>query len=162
MYCKNCGKEYPKEKKICKDCKIALTPGTSPASANKGVNKKFIIIGVVLAAAVIALFLIIGLSGMVPADLKGEWYETTGMGGMLEFMPNGELSYNIFGEDKVGSYEYNSASKKGKLALDEKEMADFTCDGVTIEMDGAKYTRQYVEQMDFSEIFEGIADNLDK
>lgn len=156
MYCKKCGKDYDKKKKICKDCGIALTPGTSPATAKKGINKiAIVIIGVVM-LAVIAVFLIVGLSGMVPQDLKGEWYEVSGFGGELKFMPNGVLEYTIFGEPKEGSYEYNSSIGQGNLSMEEENMSEFTCDGLTIEMDGAKFTRQVVEQMDFSEIIESL------
>ncbi len=62
MYCKKCGKDYPKTKKVCADCGIALVPGASPASRDQKINKVPIIIFGVLVVVVVAVFLIVGLS----------------------------------------------------------------------------------------------------
>lgn len=67
MYCKKCGKDYKKTKKVCKECGIALTPGRSPGKKGNN-NKKFIIIGIAIFAVIIAFFLIVGLSGLFPAQ----------------------------------------------------------------------------------------------
>jgi uncharacterized membrane protein YvbJ len=61
MYCKKCGKDYPKNKKVCPDCGVALLTGSSPANRKHKVNKVAIIIFSVIVVAVIALFLILGL-----------------------------------------------------------------------------------------------------
>lgn len=61
MYCKQCAKDYPKTKKVCKDCGIALVPGTSPITRKRKANKGVIIVFGVLVVAVIAVFLILGL-----------------------------------------------------------------------------------------------------
>jgi hypothetical protein len=61
MYCKKCGKDYPKNKKVCPDCKFALVPGSSPASRTQKVNKTVIIVFGVIVVALIAVFLILGL-----------------------------------------------------------------------------------------------------
>lgn len=64
MYCKKCGKDYKKNKKVCKDCGIALTPGKSPGKKGDS-NKKFIIIGIAVFVVIVAFFLIVGLSGIL-------------------------------------------------------------------------------------------------
>ncbi len=160
MYCKKCGKDYPKEKKVCKDCRIALTHGTCPNSAKKGM-KIAVIAVIAVMMAVIALFLIIGLSGMLPQDLKGIWYETSGFGGIIEFKPNGELEFNGFGEEKTGTYKYNSSSGVGEisLAFEYIGISEFTCDGTTIDIGGAKYTRQEVEQLNYDQTVEEFLNN---
>jgi predicted nucleic acid-binding Zn ribbon protein len=61
MYCKQCGKDYPKTKKVCSDCGMALVTGTSPASRHRKVNKVVIIVFGVIVVAIIAVFLILGL-----------------------------------------------------------------------------------------------------
>ena len=160
MYCKKCGKDYPKNKKVCKDCGAALVPGTSPTSKHHK-NRGMIIGAIVGIVVVISVFLIIGLTGMVPADLKGTWYETTGMGGTLEFKASGVLAYTIYGDEGEGTYEYNSATGEGSLSRmsgDEEVEFTFTCDGTTITMDDVIYTKEYVEQVDFSDIFESLLD----
>ncbi len=66
MYCKKCGKEYKKDKKVCKDCGIALTPGKSPEKRGSS-NKTFIIVGIIVFIVIVAFFLIVGLGGATPA-----------------------------------------------------------------------------------------------
>ena len=61
MYCKSCGKDYPKNKKVCSDCGVALLTGSSPASRDHKVNKVAIIVFGVIVVAIIAVFLILGL-----------------------------------------------------------------------------------------------------
>jgi predicted nucleic acid-binding Zn ribbon protein len=61
MYCKQCGKDYPKNKKVCSDCGVALLTGTSPASRKRKVNKAVFIVFGVIVVAIIAVFLILGL-----------------------------------------------------------------------------------------------------
>jgi uncharacterized membrane protein YvbJ len=65
MYCKKCGKDYPKTKKVCKECGIALTQGQSPGKRGNS-NKKLIIIGIAIFVVIVAFFLIVGLGGIFP------------------------------------------------------------------------------------------------
>ncbi|MGI5848536.1 MAG: hypothetical protein ACOX8Q_00460 [Christensenellales bacterium] len=154
MYCKKCGKDYPKEKRVCKDCGIALTPGVSPVSKKRGI-KRMLIIGSAMIVIVVAVFLIIGLGGMVPSKLKGTWYETTGLGGTLEFKPYGVLQYKIMGHESEGSYQYDGAIEEGNMTRqigNEPRVSEFTCDGITIELDGATFTKKYVQQQDLGSL----------
>ncbi len=61
MYCKKCGKDYPKTKKVCADCGMALVSGSSPAGRKRTVNKAVFIVFGVLVVAIVAVFLILGL-----------------------------------------------------------------------------------------------------
>lgn len=61
MYCKKCGKNYPKNRKVCPDCGLALLPGVSPASREQKINKTVLIVFGVIVVAFIAVFLILGL-----------------------------------------------------------------------------------------------------
>ena len=159
MYCKKCGKEYKKDKKVCKECGIALTPGVSPKTKNKSNARVMIIAGAVV-VIVIAVFLIIGLGGMVPAALQGTWYETTGMGGTLAFKSYGELDSVVFGVAYKGTYQYDGATQQGIISrntTDEEGDLEFTCDGTTLEVSGATFTKQYVEQQTLDDLFGGMA-----
>jgi len=61
MYCKKCGKNYPKNRKVCPDCGLALLPGVSLASREFKINKTTLIVFGVIVVVLIAVFLIIGL-----------------------------------------------------------------------------------------------------
>lgn len=165
MYCKQCGKNYPKSKRLCKDCGIALVQGTSPESKKTKIKKDAIISACVAAVVVVAVFLIIGLTGMVPSDVKGTWYETSGYGGIMEFEPNGVLGVTAMGELSKGTYTYDSALKQGEISValftDEQTDLEFTFDDSKIEMDGMTYTNQYVEQINLNDMFKDIVDGLE-
>ena len=61
MYCKKCGKEYPKTKKVCGDCGVALVNGVAPTSRVQKFNRVPVIIFGVIVVVLVAVFLIIGL-----------------------------------------------------------------------------------------------------
>ena len=142
MYCKKCGKDYKKNKKVCDDCSIALTPGKSPGSKKRG-DKKMLIIGCAVLVVLIAAFLIIGLGGMLPEQLKGSWRDQAGIGGTVEFKPGGNVQWTASGELHNGSYSYNGATGEGSIKLAGIEKVhEFTCDGATLNMNRITYTKQ--------------------
>lgn len=146
MYCKKCGKDYPKNKKICKDCGIALTPGKSPGS-RKNSDKRMLIIGCSVLLVIIAVFLIIGLGGMLPQQLKGTWYDQAGVAGTIEFKPGGSVQWTASGALNGGNYSYNGGTGEGSIKLQDQENAHkFTCDGTTLTMDNVTYTKEYASQ----------------
>jgi predicted nucleic acid-binding Zn ribbon protein len=148
MYCKKCGKDYPKNKKTCKDCGIALTPGKSPGN-KKSSNLRMIIVGASVLVVILAVFLIIGLGGMLPEKLKGTWYDTSGITGTIEFAPSGAMNWRSFGKTSSGNYSYNGGTGEGSLKLsNEDKTHTFTCDGTTLTMDKMTYTKEYREQVD--------------
>ena len=61
MYCKKCGKDYPKAKKVCSDCGIALVSGKSPAGRKPKTNKAIFFVFGAIVVALVAVFLILGL-----------------------------------------------------------------------------------------------------
>lgn len=146
MYCKKCGKDYPKNKKTCKDCGIALTPGKSPGS-KKNSNIRLFIVGGSILVVIIALFLIIGLGGMLPEQLKGKWYDKAGVAGTIEFEPSSHVQWTASGVVNSGNYSYSSGTGKGSVKLSNADNThEFTCDGTTLTMDGITYTKEYASQ----------------
>lgn len=65
MYCKKCGKSYPKAKKVCADCGLALVNGVNPNTRNEKLKKGPIIIFSVLVVVIVAVFLILGLTDII-------------------------------------------------------------------------------------------------
>ncbi len=161
MYCKSCNKDYPKNTKLCKKCGVALVPGQAPAE-DKGINKKVFIIGGIVAALIAAAFLLVGLLGMVPADIKGTWYEINGYDYEYEFLTFDKIEYNGHGETYTGTYVYDNKTKTGIISSDEQDVADreFTFDNATITMGSSIFTRQYVEQFNSETFMESIVDEL--
>ncbi|MDD5016843.1 MAG: hypothetical protein PHO15_01935 [Eubacteriales bacterium] len=160
MYCKKCGKEYPNNRKTCKECGIILSPGASPIM-NKKRNRRMVIIGGAVFAVIVAVFLIIGLTGKVPSELKGTWYDTTGWGGMLDFKPSGVVIHTLYGEESENTYTFDSALGQGVITATDSDgttKSNFTCDGTTIDMDGVVFTKEYVEQYDFNDLFGELVD----
>ena len=148
MYCSKCGRNYPKNKKVCSDCGTALVPGTSPRSRQKKTNWKLIIISSTVFVVVVAFFLIVGLMGRVPAKVRGTWYGSTGMGGIFKFQPDSVVDYTV-NSTYEGTYSFNSETEEGTMILtinDQTNEYEFTSNGETLEMGGLSYTKQYVEQ----------------
>jgi len=159
MYCKKCGKNYPKEKKVCSSCGIVLSPGDSPVDPAKK-RKRLLIAAAAVAVVFVAVFLYVGLTGMVPSALKGTWYDQAGQAGTLNFKPSGELQYNVGGTDGKGTYTFDSTTGKGTLAYTglKMEPAEFTCDGAQIIMDEMVFTHTVVEQFDMGSLFDSLQD----
>jgi predicted nucleic acid-binding Zn ribbon protein len=136
MYCRKCGKDYPKSRKVCKECGTALTPGKSPGKKNKS-NTKMIVIGGSILAIILAFFLIIGVGGMLPQQLKGTWRDQGGLMGTVEFKPGGVVEWSA-GSDST--YSYNAGTGQGTITAD-GGAHPFTCDGNTLILDGATYIK---------------------
>ena len=126
-------------------------------------RKKVFIIGGIVAVLVIAAFLLVGLLGMVPADIKGTWYEINGYDYEYEFLTFGKIEYVGHGETLTGTYVYDEETKIGTISSDEQDVADreFTFDNATITMGPSIFTRQYVEQFTSESFLESIVDEID-
>lgn len=143
MYCKKCGKDYPKAKKVCKECGVALTPGKSPGKKGNN-NKKFIITGIIVFAIIIAVFLIIGLGGMIPQNLQGvwTWSDQASIKTTLEFTSGNTVTWTTITIPQNGTYTYNSATGEGKINIGTNNAEHaFTCNGTSLTMDGNTYTK---------------------
>lgn len=161
MYCKSCSKDYPKKTKLCKKCGNALIPGQAP-SEDKGISKKVFIIGGVVAVLIIAAFLLVGLIGMVPGDIKGKWYEVNGYDYEYTFLTFGKIEFSGHGDTYTGTYTYDPKTKAGIVHSDYEEISDreFTYDNATITMDISVFTRQVAEQFDSESVFGQLLDEL--
>lgn len=134
MYCKKCLKEYPKNKKTCKDCGIALTPG-HPKSTNENSRRRTLIIAGLLVVAIIAVFLIIGIQSLNYQAIKGSWYDTGSKIGSIVFNESGTAKWIQNGAQTDCQYVFDGY--KGTITRN-GEKHDFTCDGGTLTIDGVK------------------------
>lgn len=154
MYCSKCGKDYGKAKKICSDCHLALTPGSAPNI--KKSNKGILIVGTIVALVVIAVFVVVGITGHVPSELSGMWYNSIGFGTM-EFKGGGKVEFVMPETDAMlGEFEYDRQTGQGKFSMEVgKEMdSQFTFDGTTIQIDDGNivYTREYVAPFNLNDL----------
>jgi hypothetical protein len=146
VYCKKCRENYSKNKKVCSNCGIALLPGTLPDPKRKG-NLSLTIIGCSVLVVIIAFFLIIGLGNMVPYQLKGTWYDAGGDMGVVVFKSQNTVEWTVNGVLEEDRYTFGEG--KGVLTSNGSEY-NFTCDGTTLQLDDAAFTKQYVEQKGLS------------
>ena len=155
MYCKECGKEYPKKSKMCKKCGIALSGGAAPITKNTK-SKKVIIISVVVGLLVAAALLTVGLVGLVPDKITGTWYEVTGNGPVFEFKSFGKLIYSSAIINGEGTYQFDNATGLGMVDMQNEDFPpkEFTCDGATLEWDSMTFSREFVERFDFKGVLD--------
>lgn len=86
-------------------------------------------------------------------DISGMWYETTGYGGTIEFFTDGTYSMSVADIALGGTYNYDAASASWQLHDDLTETilkASLVEDGY-LNVDSLRYTRDFVEQIDWSE-----------
>ncbi len=153
MYCRKCGVNYKKDKKVCPRCGSALQKGEWKENKTSRL-KKIIIIACAVAILVVALFLTIFFIGRVPPKLAGTWYEVTGIG-YLEFRPNNVVLVTTSGYTSEGTYAFDNAKGEGTLTSYGEEET-LTCDGVTLHWGGTTMTKAYVEQTNMGFNFEDI------
>jgi len=157
MYCKKCNINVKKNKKVCPKCGMALVPGEAKGDRSLRL-RRIVIIASAVALAVIATFLCIFLIERVPPKLHGTWYEENGYG-YLVFNPSGKVTMTAMGSDSYGTYTFNSATEEGTMLFEDSEKT-FTCDGTTLEWEGTKMTKTYVEQVqyDWNGMLNGLMD----
>jgi|GEM_PF-2538117 hypothetical protein len=153
MYCKKCGINYKKDKKVCSRCGLALQPGEFKQD-NAPRRRKIIIIACSAALVVIAFFAVIFFTGRVPPKLLGTWYEVNGYG-YMEFKPRGVMTYYGSGNESSGTYAFNNETGEGTIVYHDEEDT-LTCDGTTLSWGGSVMTKTYVEQveLDFGSIID--------
>jgi len=87
------------------------------------------------------------------SDVEGLWYETTGYGGTLELYADGTYDMTIVGYVFSGTYEYDASSGTGMLyEHDTRDTYSLTVSNGMLETDGYQYTRDFVEQYDWSDM----------
>jgi hypothetical protein len=80
--------------------------------------------------------------------VEGVWYEITGSQGTVTFYDDGSLAIDNSGYFLYGTYTYNLVDGSGQIGLEEEGSTttfDFYCDGTTLQIGEATYTRDYVE-----------------
>jgi hypothetical protein len=177
MYCTKCGQQSEDGTVFCSRCgnnlQSANQSPTAPAAAPvyqgyaqgypvpKKSNKGLIIglsVGaavLVIAAVLLFVFILPGGSG----DIAGKWYEQTGFGGTVEFLSGGNVNYEAAGFPMSGKYTYNSGSKTGQMTIEifgMSEDVDFALEGNMLNVDGAYFTRDVVEQQDLSDMMDDL------
>lgn len=116
--------------------------------------KKTIILCVLLVAIVVAF------AACGPANsINGLWYEETGFGGTLEFKSGGVVTMVVMGITVDGTYTFDAAKGEGSFTISimgQEGTQDFTLADGELNVDGAIYTREKVEQQDLGDVLEGL------
>ncbi len=84
------------------------------------------------------------------SSVAGTWYETTGSLGSVTFYEDGSLAVDSNGMFVYGTYTFNVADGSGQMELEEEGSTNtytFSCDGITLQIEGSSYTRDYVESV---------------
>ncbi len=175
MFCVKCGKQINEESTFCTYCgnKVENAPQSQPAQqgfvpgsygyipqpvkkSKTGLIVGLCVGGAVLIAAVVLLILLLPGGN---SDIAGTWYDVNGYSGTIEFMGNGTFNMQTMGITFSGTYTYDTNAKSGQLLYN--EMGDFGYSGFSLDngfisMNGTMYTKTYVEQMDVSDVLEGL------
>lgn len=86
------------------------------------------------------------------SDILGMWYESTGYAGTLEFYDNGTYMMVVAGYEFPGTYTFDAASASWTLVEDlTQESYEAAFVGGELMVDSLGYTRDYVEQYDWTD-----------
>lgn len=184
MFCTKCGHKLEEGAVFCTQCgnrresapsqpaqpAAQIYQGPAPQPQKK--NRTGLIVGLSVGGAVLIIAIIL-LAVLLPragnADLQGTWYDETGYGGTVDFKANGTFDMRVAGMTVPGTYTFDKNKNTGRLSisdLGESDEVPFKLDGDRLNIDGAWYTKDYVEQIDYSDMlndFGGIFEdfNLD-
>ncbi len=89
------------------------------------------------------------------STVAGTWYETTGTLGSITFYEDGSLAVDSNGMFIYGTYTFNAADGSGQIELEEEGLTNtytFSCDGISLQIEGSSYTRDYVEPVSVTTI----------
>ncbi len=179
MFCTKCGHKLEDGTVFCTQCgnrlEIASGQPTQPAAtAYAGYapppqkkNRTGLIVGLSVGGAVLIIAIIL-LVVLLPrggsTDLAGMWYDETGYGGVVDFKANGTFDMQVAGMTMPGTYTFDKSKNTGKLSisyLGESEEIPFKLDGSRLNIDGAWYTRDAVEQFNYNDMLGDFSDMLD-
>lgn len=119
--------------------------------------KKTIIL-VVMVALLVGIFAACGGN-----PIQGMWYETNGFG-TVEFKGGDKCTVSAMGIEIEGTYKFDAGSGEGELTMSfmgEETSSDFKLDGKELEMDGATFTRDKVEQVDMEDMMGEMMEGLE-
>lgn len=119
-------------------------------------NKRVIVL-VVLLVVLIAAF---AGCGSPAGSIDGLWYEETGFAGTMEFKSGGNCSMEAMGMKFDGKYTFDAAKGEGTIEIMEQK-SSFKLENGKLNMDGAIYTREKVEQQGLDTLLEGFGDALE-
>lgn len=169
MFCTKCGHKLEEGTVFCTQCGHRLENASGqPAQpvypqpqkrSRTGLIVGLSVGGAVLIIAVILLVILLPRGGN--AGLVGTWYDETGYSGTVEFRANGTFEMETAGMTMPGTYTFDKNKNTGKLSISymgESEEAPFKLDGDRLNIYGVWYTREYVEQFDYSDMLEDYGD----
>ncbi len=172
MFCTKCGAQNSEGAAFCVSCGNSLNTaqpqnaqpqpamyGQPGANAGYAAQKKkngliigLIIGGVVLVAGIVVLIILL-TGGNAASGIAGKWYDKAGFAGELDFKPNGTVEMKVMGQTLSAEYTFDEKSDSGTISIMGATSDIYLDDGV-LNVDGTEYTRQYVQQMDFSDYFD--------
>ncbi len=81
--------------------------------------------------------------------IAGMWYETTGMAGTINFYDDGSVLMDTYGVQLIGTYAFDVMTDSGTMTvsyLDESMTFNIYLHQGILDVEGTKYTQDYVEQ----------------
>lgn len=175
MFCTKCGQQIDDGAVFCTRCGNGLQgvpqqPQTPAASAYPGYyaqgyaapqpkkSHKGLAISLSVGAGVLAILMVVLFVFILPGgNITGKWYEQTGTGGTIEFLKDGTVNYEAMGFSVTGEYTYNAGAKSGQMTIEIMGVSggiDFELQGNMLVIEGAYYTRDYVEQQNLSDMLD--------
>lgn len=166
VFCTQCGNRLEivaSEQPIHPAAQIYQGPAPQPQKKNStGLIVGLSVGGAMLIIAIILLVVLLPRGGN--ADLQGTWYDETGYGGTVDFKANGTFDMRVAGMTVPGTYTFDKNKNTGRLSisdLGESDEVPFKLDGDRLNIGGAWYTKDYVEQIDYSDMLGDFGDMLD-
>ncbi len=177
MFCTKCGQQVEDGAVFCTRCGNRLQgapeqPQVSAAPAYPGYyaqgypvaqprkSHKGLIIGLSVGAGVLAILAVVLFVFILPGgsgDIAGMWYEQTGYGGTVEFLRDGTVNYEVMGYPVSGEYTYDASTRTGQMTIDlmgVSQSVDFELEDNLIVIEGAYFSRDYVEQQNISDMLD--------
>lgn len=168
MFCTKCGAQNPDGAAFCVSCGNSLQAAGVQAQyaqpmayqqanvypqkrISKGLMIGLIIGGVALLAGVVVLVVVLTGGGAAANGIVGTWYDQSGYVGTLSFNSNGTVDMTAMGQKIPGEYTYDPNTKSGKITI-MGQPGEFYVENGLLNLDGVVYTKEFVKQMDFSDL----------
>ncbi len=171
MFCTKCGAQNSEGAAFCVSCGNSLNTtqaqyaqpqpamyggqqnayaGYTPSKSKKGLIIGLIIGGVVLIAGIVTLVILLS-GGNAVSGIAGKWYDKAGLTGELDFKANGTVDMKAMGQTFSAEYIYDEKTGSGTIDIFGTS-SDMYIEGGVLNIEGTQYTREYVKQMDLSDI----------
>lgn len=109
---------------------------------------------VILVTALVVIVAALAACGAANT-VNGLWYEKTGLAGTLEFKSGGVVTMSVMGLNIDGTYTFDAAKSEGSLTISfagTEQTSNFTLKDGQINLDGAIYTKEKVEQQNLGDL----------